>query len=186
MRRLTLLVTMMARLAVKGDAQAGDTNQSPAPQPAEPVLTGSIDLGYRWRSSVGGSFDTYRSIVNLGSGPKLLGADFALTDPKHRAFDQIRVRAYGWGDEPYSTFHLDAAKSKAYNFTADYRDFAYYNNLPSYADPLLARGIVLDEQSFDMRRRFGSFELDLLPDNWIIPYVAYDRDSGSGHGATAF
>src|SRR6516164_3300860 len=186
MRRLAIIVTMAARLAVKGDAQAGDTNQSPAPQPAEPVLTGSIDLGYRWRSNVGGSFNTYRSIVNLGSGPKLLGADFTLTDPKHRAFDQIRVRAYSWGDEPYQTLHVDAAKSKTYNFTADYRDFAYFNFLPSYADPLLARGIVLDEQSFDTRRKIGSFQLDLLPGNWFIPYFGYDFDSGSGTGATAF
>src|SRR5207249_2011407 len=76
---------------------------SPVPS-GESWLTGSIELGYRWRSDVGGSFDTYRSIVNLGSGPKLLGTDFTLTDPKHRAFDQIRVRAYSWGDEPYSTF----------------------------------------------------------------------------------
>jgi hypothetical protein len=186
MRRLAIIVTMAARLSVKGDAQAGDANQSPAPQPAEPVLSGSIDLGYRWRSNVGGSFDTYRSIVNLGSGPKLLGADFTLTDPKHRAFDQIHVRAYSWGDEPYETFHLDAVKSKTYNFSADYRDFAYFNFLPSYADPLLARGIVLDEQSFDTRRRIGSFQLDLLPGNWFIPYFGFDRDSGSGMGATAF
>src|SRR5215472_16660086 len=154
MRRLAIILTMMARLAVRGGAQ-GDTPQpaaaatsSPAASqtavPAtEPLLTGSIDLGYRWRSGVGGSFDTYRSIVNLGSGPKLLGADFTLTDPKHRAFDQIRVRAYSWGDEPYQTLHVDAAKSKTYNFTADYRDFAYFNFLPSNADPLLARGIVL-------------------------------------------
>ena len=143
-------------------------------------------MGYRWRTDVGGSLDTYRSIVNLGSGPKLLGADFTLTDPKHRAFDQIRVRANGWGDEPYQTVHLDAKKSKLYDFSADYRDMAYFNFLPSYADPLLARGIVLNEQSFDTRRRLGSFQLDLLPGNWFIPYVAYDRDSGDGTGATTF
>src|SRR5262252_7883522 len=127
MRRLTLLVTMMARLAVRGDAQ-GDTpqpaaaatsapadSQTPTPVPAaEPVLTGSIDLGYRWRSNVGGSFDTYRSIVNLGSGPKLLGADFTITDPKHRAFDRMDVRAYNWGDDPYGTFYLRATKTKVY------------------------------------------------------------------------
>ncbi len=125
--------------------------------------------------------------MNLGSGPKLLGTDFTITDPKHRLFDQIRVRAYSWGDEPYETFHLDARKSKLYDFNADYRDLAYFNYLPSYADPLLStRGIVLNEQSFDTRRHFGSFSLDLLPGNWIIPYFAYDRDSGSGRGATTF
>lgn len=161
--------------------------QAPSPVPStESWLSGSIDLGYRWRTGVGGSFDAYRSIVNLGSGPKLLGADFTLTGPRHRAFEQIHVRAYSWGDEPYQTLHLDAKKSKLYDFSADYRDIAYFNFLPSYADPLLARGIVLSEQSFDTRRRFASFQLDLLPGNWFIPYFAYDRDSGSGAGATTF
>ena len=135
---------------------------------------------------MGGSFDTYRSIVNLGSGPKLLGAEFTITDPKHRAFDRIDVRAYSWGDEPYATFHLTANKAKLYDFNADYRDIAYFNFLPSFADPLLARGVVLNQQSFDIRRHFASFELDLLPGHWLIPYFAYDRDSGSGTGATTF
>jgi hypothetical protein len=161
--------------------------ETPSPVPsAESWLTGSIDVGYRWRTGVGGSLDTYRSIVNLGSGPKLLGADFTLTDPKHRAFDQIRVRANSWGDEPYQTVHFDAKKSKLYDFSADYRDIAYFDFLPSYADPLIGRGIVLNEQSFDTRRRLGSFQLDLLPGNWFIPYFAYDHDSGSGTGATTF
>jgi hypothetical protein len=177
-------------------AQAPATNAPAATAASEPAapapsdenwLTGSIDLGYRWQTGVGGSFDTYRSIVNLGSGPKLVGADFTITDPKHRLFDQIQVRAYGWGDEPYETFHLYAKKKKLYDFNADYRDMAYFNFLPSYADPLLSlRGITLNEQSFDTRRRFGSFSLDLLPGNWIIPYFAYDRDSGSGTGTTVF
>ena len=167
--------------------QADNTAATPPPTPAGDLwLTGSVDLGYRWVTGVGGSFDAYRSIVDLGSGPKLLGTEFTLTDPKHRAFDQIHVRAYDWGDEPYSTFHLDAKKKGLYDFNADYRDFAYFNYLPSYADPLLGRGIVLDEQSFDTRRHFGSFSLDLLPGNWFIPYLDYERDSGSGTGASTF
>ena len=153
---------------------------------AEAWFNGYIDVGYTWRSDVGGSFDAYRSIVNLGSGPKLIGADFSIIDPKHRLFDEIRVRASGWGDDPYEIFHLDAKKSKLYEFSADYRDIAYFDFLPSYADPLLARGITLNEQSFDTRRHFGSYRLDLLPGSRIIPYLAYDRDSGSGAGVTTF
>lgn len=164
---------------------AAAPTESPVPS-AENWLTGFVDLGYRWQTGVGGSYDTYRSIINLGSGPKLIGADFTLIDPKHRAFDQIRVRANGWGDEPYESFHLDAKKSNLYDFNADYRDMAYFNYLPSYADPLAARGIVLDEQSFDTRRHLGSYTLDLLPGNWFVPYLAFERDSSSGFGATVF
>jgi hypothetical protein len=167
--------------------QPDATSGAAPPAPSnENRLTGSIDLGYRWQTGVAGSFDTYRSIVNLGSGPKVLGAEFTITDPKKHVFDRVRVRAYNWGDDPYSTFHLDAGKAKLYDFNADYRDIAYFNYLPSYADPLLARGLILNEQSFDQRRRFGSFQLDLLPGNWLIPYLAYDRDSGSGTGVSIF
>ena len=183
MRWVLILATALPLAAQDADKTAAAASPVPA---GEPWFTGSIDLGYSWLTGVGGSFDAYRSIVDLGSGPKLLGTEFTVTDPKHRAFDQIHVRAYDWGGQPYSTFHLDAKKKGRYDFNADYRDFAYFNYLPSYADPLLGRGIVLDEQSFDTRRRFGAFSLDLLPGNWFIPYFAYDRDSGSGTGATTF
>jgi hypothetical protein len=168
---------------------AAPTEAAAAPSPvpsSETVLTGWIDFGYRWRSDVAGNFDAYRSLVNLGSGPKLMGAEFTLTDPKHRLFDQIHVRAYNWGDDPYSTLHLDARKGKLYSLTADYRDIAYFDALPSYADPLLASGIALNEQSFDMRRRFASAEITFLPGNWISPYFAFDRDSGGGTGVSTF
>jgi hypothetical protein len=191
MRTLLIIAMTLPLLAQQPPAAApapAKDNAAPAPAPIDNNwLTGSIDLGYRWQTGVGGSSDAYRSLVNLGSGPKLLGADFTIIDPKTRLFDQIQVRAYSWGDEPYATFHLGARKKKLYEFNADYRDFAYFNYLPSYADPLLSsRGQILNQQSFDTRRRLGSFSLDLLPGNWITPYFAYDRDSGSGSGVTTF
>ena len=152
----------------------------------EEDLSGWIDFGYRWRTGVNGSLETYRSIVNLGSGPKLFGADFTLIDPKKRLFDTLHVLASGWGGDPYGTFHLDVSKAKRYRFDASYRDLAYFNNLPSYADPLLTRGIMLDEQSFDTRRHLGSYSLELLPGNWFVPYVAYERDANAGAGVLAF
>ncbi|HEV8038446.1 MAG TPA: hypothetical protein VGP62_06250, partial [Bryobacteraceae bacterium] len=163
---------------------SGDT-ASPVPS-TEPALTGWIDFGYRWNTGVAGSLDTYRSIINLGSGPKLLGTDFTLTDPKHRWFDTIQVRADSWGDEPSSAVHVEAKKSNLYDFNADYRDFAYFNFLPSYADPLLGSGVVLDEQSFDTRRKIAALSLDILPGHWWRPYFGWDHDSGAGTGATVF
>jgi hypothetical protein len=164
---------------------AGNTATSPVPS-TENWISGWIDVGYRWRTDVAGSFDTYRSIVNLGSGPKLLGTEFTVTDPKHRAFDRIDVRAYSWGDDPYGTLHVHVLKSKLYDFNADYRDYAYFNFLPSFADPLLSRGFIMDQQSFDTRRRLGNFQLDLLPGNWVVPYVGYERDSADGSGIATF
>jgi hypothetical protein len=168
-------------------AQTPEQQEAASPVPStESWLSGSIDLGYRWTSDVAGSFNTYRSIVNLGSGPKLLGTEFTVTDPNRRAFDHVRVRAYNWGDDPYGSLHVDAAKASRYDFSADYRDIAYFNFLPSFADPLLGRGIVLNEQSYDTRRHLGNYSLDLLPGNWVVPYLAFHRDSGSGGGVAVF
>ena len=144
-------------------------------------------MGYRWRTGVAGSFDTYRSIVNLGSGPKLLGAEFTLTDPKHRAFDRIDVRAYSWGDDPYATLHLRANKAQALRFQRRLPRHRLLQ-LPSLLSPIRCwRGASCSISNPSIsRRRLGSFQLDLLPGHWFIPYLAYDRDSGSGTGATTF
>ena len=181
-------------------APAPPVAASPAPAPApaaaapaassvpsgEAVFTGFLDIGYRWVGT-GGSFDTYRSVVNLGSGPKMLGTEFQIIDPKHRLFDRIEVRAYNWGDDPYSTFHLTAHKNKLYDFSADYRNIAYYSNLPAFADPLLqTTGVILNEQSLDTRQRLGSYQLTLVPESWIVPYLAYDHQSSTGNGVANF
>jgi hypothetical protein len=172
--------------AAQGPAAAAPGSAaSPVPADQE-VFSGSIDLGYRWVTGVAGSFDTYRSIVDLGSGPKLLGTEFTILDPGWHFFDRIEVRAYDWGDDPYSTFHIDVRKKKLYNFTGDYRNIAYYNNLPAFADPLLGSGIVLNEQARDTRDRISSWRLELLPDHMIVPYLEYEHNSNSGTGIATF
>ena len=169
-------------------APAPTASGTASPVPADDNwLTGYIDLGYRWLTGVGGSFDTYRTIVNLGSGPKLLGTDFTIRDSRHRLFDRVDVWAFDWGGDPYSTLHVDAKKAKLYDFSADYRNLAFYNNLPAFADPMLATtGVILNEQSLDARQRISSFQLDLLPSGRFVPYLAYDRAATSGTGVATF
>jgi len=152
---------------------------SPAPTPGEQWIAGSVDLGYRWVGQAG-NLPTYRSIVDLGSGPKLTGLDFTITDPKHRLFDRIDARANSWGGDPYNTAHIDISKRGIYELRADYRKIAYFNALPSFANTVAPRGS--DEQSFDMRRRSGYIDLQLFPGKHILPYLIFERNSGYGHG----
>jgi hypothetical protein len=166
-----------AEPAKESAAVAAPAAESPVPT-TESWITGYIDLGYRWRTDVGGNLDSYRSVVDLGSGPKMLGADFSVQDPSKRLFDRLDIRAMNWGDDPYSTAHVRAHKAKVYEFSADYRNMAYFNALPSFANPLLDRGILLNERSFDIRRRMAALQLDLRPGTRMIPYVAYERRSG--------
>jgi hypothetical protein len=166
-----------AQATTAAPAQASADN--PAPTAAE-NFHGSIDFGYRWLTGVNGSMDEYRSVVNLGQGPKLFGLEFTLTDPNTHLFDELDVRAYGWGGEPYSTAHADIRKKRVYDFSFDYRNIAYFNAVPSFANPGAPGGF--DEQSFDIRRRALSAGLDLFPGGHFIPYLDFDHNAGSGRG----
>jgi hypothetical protein len=152
---------------------------SPVPASSEQWISGSVDLGYRWVGQAG-NLPTYRSIVNLGSGPKLTGLDFTITDPKHRLFDRIDARANAWGGDPYNTAHIDVSKRGLYELRGDYRNIAYFNAMPSFANPLAPGGF--DERSFDTRRRSGYLDLQLFPGKHIVPYLVFERNSGYGHG----
>ncbi len=165
------------------------TETTPVPSD-ESAVSGYIDLGYRWQTGVHGSDASYRSIVDLGSGPKLFGADFTILNTVlpvgSRFFDRINIRLTDIGDEPYETYHLDVSKAKLYKFTADYRNIAYYNNLPGFADPLFGTGLILDEQAQDIHKRLGDFRLDLFPNRTFMPYVEYDHASDYGNGIANF
>ena len=186
--QLALFVTipLLAQQAAQQAAQQPAPESAASPTPStEPWITGTLDFGYRF-TSIGGDNDVYRSVVNLGQGPRLLGLDFTIVDPQKRLFDHLDVRANNWGGDPYNTLHVNASKRGIYDFNFDYRDIAYFNLLPSFADPLLGTGIVLDEDSYFARRRMSDFQLDLLPGHRIMPYLAYGRDSGQGTGITTF
>jgi hypothetical protein len=170
--RRALLLLWIAPLAAQQP-------ESPAP-PVERWLTGYADFGYRWLAGQNGNLSEYRSVINLGEGPKLFGIDFTIQDPNKRLFDRIGVRAYGWGGDPYNTAHVDASKAGQYTFHFDYRNIAYFNAVPSFANPASPAGF--DQQTFDIRRRSTSANLDLRPGKRWVPYLAFDRNAGHGRG----
>ena len=179
---LFLMVPALAQQAPPAAEQpAKSETVSPAPY-TEEWFTGSVDFGYRWQPNLNGSGDMYRSLVDLGEGPKLTGLDFSAVDPQKRLFDRLDARGYGWGGDPYSTAHVDARKAGIYDLTLDYRNIAYFNATPSFANPAAPAGF--DEQAFDIHRRNLSAELELRPGKHIIPYLAFNHDSGYGHGIT--
>jgi hypothetical protein len=199
MKHLPQLLCLAPLLALAALAQDTPAAAPPAPpsskQPAAQAaanpassgdewLRGSVELGFRWVSAIGGSVPAYRSVVDLRQDFELFGLDFTIQDPRKRWFDRLDARASGWGGEPYNTAHVDAAKSGIYDFTFDYRNIAYFNALPSFANPFAPAGF--DQQSFDTRQRTLGAELDLLPGRRVIPYLAFDRNSQFGNGVVTW
>lgn len=180
MRALPLAWVVVA-LAAQPPAE-----ESKPTAPAEQRLTGSVDFGYRALSGVGGDFNTYRSVVNLGEGPKLFALDASLEDPSRRLFDRLDLRMHSWGGDPYNTARLEAVRDRLYRFTLDYRNIQHFNFLPSFADPSLERGIFMNQRALDSYRRVNDMELTLWPGRRIMPYLAYSRNSSRGRGVTTF
>lgn len=144
-------------------------------QPEAP--TGSAEFGYRAVAGPAGSSDAYRSVVNLGEGPKLFHLDFNAPRPKGKLFDHLSLRADSWGGEPYNTTNFEMGRAAWYRLTASYRNLAQYNRLPSFA---------LGQQALDLRRRDADVELEFKPRAIISPFVAWSTSSGVGSGLTHF
>lgn len=178
---LLLPVTLLAQDAVKKE----DKKQAESPAPAaEQEWTGSIDLGARWRYHVGGDFNTYRSLVNLGSGLRLVGADIKYEPAASKLFDSMLLNAGNWGGDPYNTARFDLLKRGIYRFAGRYSNIAYYNYLPSFANPGLGTSLTLNQRAYDTTIRNLDTTLEFLPGKRIIPYVGYERNTDYGNGIT--
>jgi hypothetical protein len=149
---------------------------------------GSIDIGYRWTAGLRGNRDMYRSIVNLGQGPKLFNVNLNLSSPQgtNRLVDRFSLNASNWGGDPYNTVKLFAEKYDSYRLTFNYQNVNYFNSVPSFANPKLANGILVGQHSYDATRRSSDIELILFPTARISPFVGYSRSSGAGPGITTF
>ena len=100
---MRLALALFVAIPLLGQTPAQTPAPTPAPAPADAAsasptptteqwITGTVDFGFRF-TSVGGDNDVYRSVVNLGQGPRLLGLDLTIVDPKKRLFDRLEVRA---------------------------------------------------------------------------------------------
>ncbi|HWR53887.1 MAG TPA: hypothetical protein VN428_22440 [Bryobacteraceae bacterium] len=165
--------------------EAGEAAQPAAQDDAEKVIFGDIDVGWRFRTDVGGDMNTYRTVVNQGEGPSLLGADLTI-QPNVGWMDRMRIIMTSWGPDPYRTARFDIEQQRLYRLTVDYRDFAYFDFLPSFANPLRDAGVFATQRGWDLTRRSTDAELTLLPTSHIVPYLAYSRGSGDGRGVQNF
>jgi hypothetical protein len=162
--------------------------QAAAAPPSDGPVTGSIDFGYRWTVKEYGNNNMYRSIVNLGDGPKLFDAALSFRSPRPSYTDRIDVQLNSWGGEPYSTARVSARKEGSYELGFAYRNISYYNNIPSFANPLLESGLPsFDSQNgYDIHRRLFDVTLDIFPNRRFSPYFVYSRSAGTGPGLLTF
>lgn len=165
-------------------ASALSAQQSPDASSGEWNL--NLDLRNRFVQDVSGNGQVYRSIVNLGEGPRLFDGDFRYKEPSGRLFDEFSADANNWGGDPYNTARVRVGLRDVYDLTFNYRNVAYFNNLPSFANPLLGEGLLLSQRALDITRRQYETELVIKPNSMISPFFSFYRADGFGLGTTTF
>src|SRR5512135_3786666 len=71
-----------AKTEAAAPAAPAPWEQAPAKLFGSENMSGSVEVGYRWLGTLYGNENVYRSVVNLGEGPRLFGFDFHYLAPK--------------------------------------------------------------------------------------------------------
>ena len=139
-------------------------------------ITSSFETGYRFRT-VGGDLDKFRSDVNFGNGPRLLGSLLTVNskDGHGWLFDEIVLSTQGLGDDPYQSATLRIQKNKLYRYDMSWRLSDYYNPALS-----LAQGL----HRMDTERRMQDHDLVLLPQSRFQFFAGYSSNSQEGPALT--
>ena len=153
-----------------------------APAEGEQNWNMNLDIRNRWVQDVGGNNDVYRSIVNLGEGPRLFGGDIRFRDSAGTWIDELEANANAWGGDPYNTARVRLGLRDVYDLTFNYRNVAYFNNLPSFANPLLGEGLLLSQRALDITRRQIEADLVIRPNATVSPFFSFYDAQGFGLG----
>jgi hypothetical protein len=126
-----------------------DSSASPAPAAPEEVpgkgyaVRQTADLGGHL-VGVSGSGAMYDTLVNLHSGPRVLGQTFtlhALEGTTHPLIDSLSAFSSGFGGDPINVAKLSFFKGKLYEFTGDFRRDRQYFDYNLLSNPSIPSGI---------------------------------------------
>ena len=105
----------------------------------------SIDMGGRIADQ-SGSGAMYNTLVNLHSGPRLLGQTFemhALPGKDHGLVDNLSAFSSGFGGDPTNIAKLNMSKAKVFEFSGTFRRGRLYSDYNLLANPNIAKGLSL-------------------------------------------
>lgn len=202
--RSIVLVTLVCAALVlsSGRLVAQTPAASPPPAPStEPdgavrggyLIHSSIEAGYR-SSEVTGSGDMYDTLVDLQTGPRILGQTLSMHSTDHMGllFDNLYVNSFGWGGEPNNALRLRADKNKWYNLQGSFRRDQSFSDFDLLANPLnpppppapggSTPSIPVENSPhlFDTTRRMSDVDLTLLPQSRVSLRLGYSHNNMTG------
>jgi hypothetical protein len=201
---ILLLLTMGVAVAQNPAAPV------PAPGAAMSVPAGyslhsGVDIGGRIADTTG-SGAMYDTLVNMQSGPRVLGQTFemrALPGNKHPLFDNLTAFSSGFGGDPYNFSKMDVSKGKYYEFSARFRRDRRYFDYDLLANPDIPSGYSIpigpntaptgyyawpqlmdSPYMFNTVRRMTDTNLTLLPVSKVTFRFAYSKNLTEGPSLT--
>ncbi|HMA18347.1 MAG TPA: hypothetical protein VKS03_07905 [Thermoanaerobaculia bacterium] len=144
-----------------------------------------LEIGYRF-VDVNGNRDMYRSQINDREGVLLRSLTFSTGTVGGSFLDSLRVDAYDMGVGPAGRFRLEAGKTGVYRVRVDYRRMEFFSALPAFANPLLDRGIIPGQHTYDRTRHLLDVEAEILPNGVLTPIVGYTLNRFDGPARTTY
>ncbi len=192
------ILLMTAGFAV---AQAPAPDAQPASVPSGYTVHQTVDLGGHI-SAVSGSQAMYDTLVNVQSGPRVLGETFemrALPGAKNTLFDSLSAAGSGFGGDPYNFARIAFHKGNVYEFSGLFRrDRQYFDydllgnpNIPSgqsipigpTASPTGSMGwpqVNVSPFAFDTVRRMTDTNLTFHPLSTLTYRFGYSQNIFAG------
>ena len=182
------------------DTTVPGTPSSPTATPGEPAertkagfsIHETADLGGHI-SDVQGSGAMYDTLVNVHSGPRVLGQTFdlrALPDSKHTFFDSLSAFTTGFGGDPNNVGTLNFSKGKSYDFRGLFRRDRQYFDYNLLGNPLIPAGVVSNGYTypqlvdsphmFNTVRRMTDVNLTILPISRFTFRAGYSQNLAQG------
>jgi len=149
-RRVAGVMTIAILLTQAGRALGQNpttANPTPAPESAITAPSGyamhqTVDLGGRI-SGITGSAAMYSTLVNMQSGPRVLGETFdmrALAGNKNPLVDELSAFGSGFGGDPNSFSKLSFSKARKYEFSGIFRRDRQYFDYDLLGNPNVVGG----------------------------------------------
>ena len=139
-------------------------------------------------SSFTGSHAMWDTLVNLGSGPRLLEYTLDMRSPTHtgKLFDDFSLSNFGYGGEPNDLSRLRFSKGAAYTFNGSFRrdqnifDYDLFANPLNPANSVPNIPVLNSPHEFLLTRRMSDANLGIFPVGKIRFQLGWSRVVNEG------
>jgi hypothetical protein len=146
-----------------------------------------IELGLQ-TVNVDGNAGMYRTQINERNGLVLRSFTLLTPGPEGGAgfYDRLRIDASDLGAGPGGSLRIEADKAGAWRLRLGYRHSNSFSALPAFANPLLDRGVVPGQHTYDRTRDSLDADLELFPRSRVVPFIGYSLHRLRGPGTSTY